>query len=276
MIRRRSFGLSATAALALAAQPLAAAPPNSPRPAPPAPTANEEDPMAMLGKMFTAEPLTADQQARLPQAQRIVALLIPDGTLGEMMGKTFDQMLGPILSQSEAPGAATIAKGTGFAASDLDLTDAQTAELAALFDPAYAERHKREMALVPEMMRSITTAIEPTMRKAMAELYAIHFTPAELADIETFFKTPSGTAYARKSFTMSSDPRIMAATMEAMPELMQGFEAMGKKADAATADLGKPRSFADLSLAEKAKVARLTGYSVKEIEEQLAARETDD
>lgn len=232
-----------------------------------------EDPFAALGKMFTAEPLTAEQEARLPQAQRIVALLIPDGTLGELMGKTFDQFLSPAMTELEVPGAATITKATGLEAGELALTEAQTAELAALFDPAYVERNKREMALLPDMMRGMMTAVEPAMRKAMGELYAIHFSPAELDDIETFFRTPSGTAYARKSFTMSSDPRIVAATMQAMPQMMAGFGEMEKKMAAASADLPPKRSFADLTAAEKAKVAKLTGTSVAEIEERLAARE---
>lgn len=231
-----------------------------------------EDPLAMLGKIFTAEPLTAEQEARLPQAQRIVALLIPDGTLGELMGKTFEQFLNPALAEIGTPGAATITKATGLDTSEFNLTEAETAELAALFDPAYAERQKREMAMMPDAMRGMMTMMEPVMRKAMGELYAIHFSAAELADIEAFFRTPSGTTYARKSFTMSSDPRIIAASMEAMPQMMAGFGEMEKKMAEAAADLPPKRSFAELSAAEKAKVAKLTGTSVAAIEERLAER----
>jgi hypothetical protein len=274
MIRRHILAAAAAslAALALAPQPLAAQDHSETQTSVKPP----EDPFAALGKMFVAEPLTAEQEARLPQAQRIVALLIPDGTLGELMGKTFEQFLNPAMAEMGAPGAATITKATGFDTAELSLTEAQTAELAALFDPAYAERQKREMALMPEMMRGMMTTMEPTMRKAMGELYAIHFSPAELNDIETFFRTPSGTAYARKSFTMSSDPRIIAATMDAMPQMMGGFAEMEKKLAAASADLPKRRSFADLTAAEKAKVAKLTGTSVAEIEERLAAHDALD
>jgi hypothetical protein len=259
MIRRRIFAATAgLAALALAPLPLAAQQRAS--------EAEEMDQaMAMLGQMFPAEPLTAEQQARLPQAQRIIALMIPDGTMSEMMGSMFDNMLGPMLAAVDAPATGTVTRATGIGASALDITPEQAAQLAALFDPAYVERHEREKALFPAMMRDMMTAMEPVMRKAMSELYAIHFSNTELDGIERFFLTDIGAAYARKSFTMSSDPRIIGATMEAMPQMMGAFADMERKMAQATADLPAPRSFADLSAAEQSKVAELTGYTVDEI-----------
>jgi hypothetical protein len=129
------------------------------------------------------------------------------------------------------------------------------------------------MAVMPALMRDMMTVMEPTMRKAMSELYAIHFSQKELDDIETFFQTESGTAYARKSFSMSSDPRILSATMESLPQLMGTFADMEKKIAAASADLPPKRSFSELSGAEKAKIAKLSGYSIAEIEEMIAQGE---
>lgn len=221
--------------------------------------------MAMLGQMFPAEPLTAEQQARLPQATRIITRMIPEGTMAEMMGSMFDKMIGPIMAASDTPAASAVAKGIGLPASAFDLPPDQLAELAALFDPAYAERNKREAAVMPGLMRDLMTVMEPSMRKAMSELYAINFTQAELDGIEAFFQTDIGTAYARKSFTMSSDPRVISATMEAFPQMMASFAEMERKMTAATADLPARRAFAELSASEQAKVAKLTGYSVDEL-----------
>jgi len=128
---------------------------------------------------------------------------------------------------------------------------------------------------MPTMMREMMTVMEPTMRKAMSELYAINFSQKELDDIEAFFQTDSGTAYARKSFTMSSDPRILAASMESLPQMMGAIGEMEKKIAAAGADLPAKRSFADLSQADKAKIATLTGYSVEQIEGLLAESESE-
>ena len=237
--------------------------------APPA-DAEIERTMAMLGSMFPAEPLTPEQEARLPQAQRIIARIIPEGTLGEMMGGMFDQMLGPIMKLADAPAIQTVSKGTGLPDYALQIEPEKAAEAALLFDPAYAERSQREAAVLPGLMRDMMAAMEPTMIKAMSELYAIHFTEAELAGIDAFFQTEIGAAYARKSFTLSSDPRIMAASMEAVPAMMGSFAKMEAKLAAAGEGLPAKRGFADLTPAEQARVAELTGYTVEEIAEEFA------
>lgn len=270
MIRPIVTAAASLAALALVPQPLAA---QSAHDDVAAQDAGEGDPMqeamGVLGSMFPVEPLTAEQQARLPQATRIISRMIPDGTMGEMMGGMFDKLLGPMMAAADAPASAAVEKGIGINPAGLGLSEEQTAEIAALLDPAYAERHAREMAVMPAIMRDMMTVMEPTMRKAMSELYAIHFSPKELDDIETFFQSESGASYARKSFTMSSDPRILSASMEAMPQMMGAFAAMEEKIAAASADLPPKRSFAELSGAEKAKIAKLTGFSVAEIEGML-------
>jgi hypothetical protein len=177
------------------------------------------------------------------------------------LGGMFDKMLGPFIAMGEGSAEEAVRKGIAMKPADIGLTEEQAAEVAAVLDPAYAERHSREMA----------TVMEPAMRKAMSELYAINFSPKELDDIEAFFLTDSGAAYARKSFTISSDPRLVSATMEIMPQMMGAIADIEAKIDAATADLPPKRSFADLTRAEKAKISKLTGLSVGEIEEMAAA-----
>jgi hypothetical protein len=273
MIRRRIFAATtALAALSLVAPPLAAQ-----EAAPEAEAAQSEaeemnQAMAMLSGMFPAEPLTPEQNARLPQANRIIATLIPEGTLGEMMGGMFDKVMGPMMNMAGPASIGTVTEATGLSSFDLDLTPEQSDELAQLFDPAWAERQKREMAVMPTLMAEMMNVMEPGMRKAMAELYAINFNQTELDGIEAFFKTQTGATYARKSFTMASDPRILSASMEAMPQLMGSLTSMEQKIAEAAADLPAKRGFGDLSAKEKARVAELTGRSVEDIEASLAAK----
>lgn len=234
----------------------------------------DPNPFAMLAGMFAVEPLTAEQEARLPQANAIITKLVPEGSLGEMMGKTFDSFMKPFADLPKSSAVERAANGMGVSRYDLELTDEQAQEIADMFDPAYEEREAREMALLPEMMNTMMTAMEPPMRKAMAELYAINFTEAELSDIDAFFSTPTGAVYARKSFTMASDPRIVAATMEAMPALLGPIGSIEEKAKAATADLPPARAFAELTAKERARITALTGFSAEEIEEWVSMRDT--
>lgn len=229
-----------------------------------------EQAMAMLGAMFTAEPLNAEQQARLPAAQGLIAKIIPEGTMGEMIDKMMGGVLGPIMAAAPDGATTTLAKQIGTEPYALDLTEEQAGELASLFDPAWAERQQRELAALPIIMKEVVTLMEPGMRKAMSELYAIRFSATELAEIDAFFSTGTGGKYARESFLMASDPRIMASTMEAMPALMGSIGDIEKRMAESTADLPAKRVFAELTAAEKAKVAEMTGLTVEDIEANLA------
>ncbi len=263
-----------TAPVALAAQdadaPIEAAADDSGEPADSEAGAMREA-MAMLGQIFPSEPLTAEQEARLPAAEALVVKVIPEGTMGEMMDKMFAGMLGPIIGAFPNGAANVLAKQIGTSEFGFSLDEAQAAELAGLFDPAWQERQQREAAMFPTLMKEAVVLMEPGMRKAMSELYAIRFSSGELTEIDAFFSTGTGFKYAREAFLMAGDPRIMSSTLEAMPALIGMMGDLEVRMAASVADLPAARSFAELTPAERAKVAEMTGYSVEEIEANLEA-----
>lgn len=237
------------------------------------PTEEDEmaEAMAMLGAMFQVEPLTSEQEARLPLASMIIAKIMPEGVMAEMMDGMFNGMLGGLMQMAdEAPATSVLANSLGITADELDLSEDQAAELVSLLDPAWRERREIEKALLPEMMKTLMSAIEPGMRKAMSELYAINFTRPELEGIDAFFSTETGAKYARKSFTMASDPRVMAASMEALPAMMGTFGEMEQKKAAASAHLPAVRSYAELNASEKARIEAATGLSAEDLESMSA------
>lgn len=229
-----------------------------------------EEAVAAMMAMFKAEPLTADQLARLPKAQALVARIMPPGTMDQMMGGMFDKMLGPMMALQAEPSSREIAEELGVEPEELELGDEDAAQAAAILDPAWKTRREREMAAVQKAVRVAMTAMEPAMRKGLAEAYAVAFTDTELNDIDAFFATPSGASYARKSYALASDPRIMAASFEAMPAMMAQMAVMEQEVKSATADLPPRRGYGDLSVAQRATLADLTGLSQDEIREGMA------
>lgn len=225
--------------------------------------------MGGLAAMFPVEPLTAEQQSRLPAATALIDQIVPTGTLGDMMGPMLDGVLGPIMDMEAGNATAILATSLGLYEEELDITPERAAQALAIMDPAWDERQKAELAAVPSVMARMFVTMEPTMKVAMSELYAVYFDDQELSDISAFFNTASGAAYARKSFTMSADPRMVGAMMQAMPDMMGVFAEMEEELGAATADLADPRSFDQLSAAEKKKLAALTGLTQASIEENL-------
>lgn len=223
----------------------------------------------MMRSMFKVEPLTAEQQARLPQAEKLVARIMPPGTMAQVMGGMFDKMLGPIMTMAGQASSSEVARELGVEAGDIQLENAEVARVAAILDPVWKERREAEMAAVQRMMGTVMTTMEPGMRKGMSEAYAINFTAAELADIERFFTTPSGATFARKSYALASDPRLIAASMEALPQMMAQMKVMEEEAKAATAGFPPRRSYADLTSAQRDEIARLTGLKQDAIREGM-------
>lgn len=69
----------------------------------------EADPFAALSQALTPEPLTPEQTARLPAAERVVAKVMPDGLYSRMMSEMFDGTMEPILEAIPGMDTATIA-----------------------------------------------------------------------------------------------------------------------------------------------------------------------
>lgn len=246
-------------ALALAAAPL------------PVQAQSAEDEAAMdaafaaLAENFEVEPLTAEQEARLPLAREIVAKLIPEGTLGELMGSMFDGMLGPMAALSANDSDNALYKSLGYSANELGIDDAAAEAALAIIDPAWRERDAVAAEMTQAMMADMMTQMEPMMRNVMAELYAIHFDDVQLADIHAFFSTESGTVYARESYRMASDPRIMAAVFSE-PDLLFGpIMQAAAEMDAAMAALPSARTMEELSEEEVARLSELTGLDREDI-----------
>lgn len=281
MIRRRIFAAStALAALALAAAPLAAQDTPPPVTVVEAPTGDEDtapsgDVQAMaalagmMGGAMKVDPLTPEQQARLPQAEAIIARIMPPGAMAESSRQMFDGFLGGLGGLGDAMPRGprfAVADALGMDPADLqDVSEEDANELASLLDPAWKEREDVIQGLVPGMMGDMMNVMEPPMRKAMAELYAIRFSSAELAAIEAFFATEAGTKYARESLSMASDPRLMSASMEVLPAVFASITDMEGRIKERMAGLPEPRRFANLSPKERERVAKLTGRSVEDL-----------
>lgn len=282
MIRRRVFtATTALAALAFAAPSLAAQDAPSPVTVVEVPAGDEgTEPSGdvqamaalagMMGEAMKVDPLTPEQQARLPQAEAIIARIIPPGAIADtsrdMFGGLFGGFIGGFGEEMPAGPRLAVAEALGIPPDSLDtLGEAETIELANLFDPAWKQREGAMQDLISLMMGEMMNVMEPPMRKAMAEFYAIRFSSAELAAIDAFFATEAGTKYARESLSMASDPRLMSASMEMLPAVFASIADMEARMKERMAGLPEPRRFADLSPEERERVAKLTGRSVEDL-----------
>ena len=271
----KRFLLAAASGLSLIAAPAPALAQGSGEP-----SAQQLEAMGdMFAGMFASEPLTDEQEARLPAAKALIDVMMPEGFYADMMGEMMSSTMMPFLDMMSGPGAADMVIGSRLLVEPevtAALSQEEKADLALLLDPAFSERGTIIQDVMGDIMFEAAVLIEPGFKEGMAKAYAIRFDDAQLADIAAFFETPTGKLYAQENIKLMADPQVMSASMQAMPQMMQQFGDMGAQIEAAMAALPPERNVADLSPEERSRMAQLLGVDAASLEDVVSPRVESD
>jgi len=226
---------------------------------------------SMFGSMFgEAEPLTPEQEARMPVAEGVVERIFPAGTYAKMMNDTMKPMMDGMMGSFMDLPVNEIAKLTGLFSEEMpELGEGSINEVMAILDPAFEDRTKLISEVTIQLVTDTMTQIEPAYRSGLARAYAVRFTEAELSDLNAYFSTPTGAKYAGESILIYTDPQVMSAMNEMMPAMMSMMPQMMQEITEASAQFPPARTYSELDDAEKAKLADLLGTT----QDELAARE---
>lgn len=229
-----------------------------------------DDAMESIFDDLEVTPLTPEQEARMPLAREVAALVAPEGALASTIGGFFsEEFIGAFETEQDAANnALTEVFGFYF---EFDLEQAAAEEALAIIEPNWQERRAAELAETEQMMSLITSAVEPSMREAMAELYAIYFTETQLREIAAFYGTPTGQVFARANYEMSGDPQFY-ARMFGNDALSEAFDVLGELEEFEAAPF-ETRAFADLTSQERQRLAELTGQSPDDLEAAMNSGE---
>lgn len=224
--------------------------------------------------MFEVEPLTAEQEARLPTAQRLVDLVIPPDAFQDTIGGMFGDIFG-VEPEAQTPNAVyALYEALGYAYyEDIDPTKAERA--LEIIDPHWRERSEIEASAMQDYVRQFMAAVEPVVRQSMVELYAIHFTEAQLLDIEAFFQTETGQVFARQSMNISRDQRLYSAMFRSFESLEEPFETDLSALEEALAAVPPRANYGDLTERERALLAALLGVDEAGLEQIMASAALD-
>lgn len=212
----------------------------------------------------------APDAARIAVAKVTIDYVFPAGTYAKMFGGSFSQIMDQAMdSMTEMP-IANLMNSTGISQEDIaKLGRATLADVMEIMDPAYKQRQKATMDAMMPVLSNMMTSMEPVMREALADAYARRFTLEQLNDMNRFFATPSGTAYANNSMVIMMDPEVVGRVTKDTPRMVQEFiaqlPAIQEKVKAATANLPKQRDYADLTPDQKARLASLLGTDEKNL-----------
>ena len=222
---------------------------------------------AVLGDIFKTEPLTPEQEARVPLGQAMAGFMMPQGSFATAMNDTMQPMMTMITGTVTNDPRSRLAEISGVPAADLAaLGDAGAQEALDIFDPQFAARTRRTSDAMVTMIARLLDAVEPSYREAMARALAVRFDEGEMRELLAFFATPVGGKFAQQSFLVQYDPRMM-GVLEAMgPAFVTIMPEMLEEITAIEAELGTARDFTELSAEERARAARLIGKSASELD----------
>ncbi|MBS0255873.1 MAG: DUF2059 domain-containing protein [Proteobacteria bacterium] len=213
-----------------------------------------------------AAPAAASDPARLAAAHALVDAILPPGSYARMMSGSLQPMMERMNAGMSQLPLRDLVAGAGLDEAAVARLGKTTAgEIMAIIDPAFAERQHRMFGVVLGELTKVMTASEPELRDAMAEAYARRFTLDQLNDINHFFASPSGQAYATNALTLMSDPALAARMQSLGPRIAGMMPEILAKARQSAADLPPMKGLKDLTPAERKRLAELLGVPEKEL-----------
>ena len=200
-------------------------------------------------------------QARLAAAKITVDHLFPLGTYERMMKGTMDQIMDSVLSGVSGMTVGDLAGASGLPNDEMsDEEKAKTiGDIAKEADPHFEERMKISNKVMMGEMVGLMTTMEPAIRTALSKIYARKYTAPQLGEMNAFFATQTGSAFARDYMMVFVDPEMMQSMMSMVPEMMTAMPDIMKKVEEATKHLPK-----------------VTGAAVEEEIEDIADADEDD
>ncbi|WP_260582411.1 DUF2059 domain-containing protein [Sphingopyxis sp. PET50] len=221
-------------------------------------------------KIFGTDKLPAIAPAQLALAQQTTGALVPPGSLEKMMdnlyGKLFRGLVGELGGMSDL----MLSYKTGVESDKIAALDAPSKEaIADIFDPHRKAREEQIMTNVKPIVSEVLRDLEAPMRDGMANAFARKFSADQLTQMNGFFATPAGSAYASEWMALQADPEVILAIIKSVPPMADKWidrapELENKFKD----DLPKEKQLTDLSDAELTRLAGLMKVDVQVLKEQ--------
>jgi hypothetical protein len=232
--------------------------------------------VAFLLSLLLATPVAAQAEApapaavesvdpaRLAKAEPIASVILPNGTMEKMMGPMMQKMIGPMMDGMTKMPIREFLKMGGLDPEQAEgLGEGTIEEMMAIIDPNF---RKRMDVLVNGMMPAMGRFMgryEPDMREGMAEAFAYRYSAAELDQISAFLKTPVGAKFGAGFMELATDSHYIGRLQKIMPEMMRAMPEIMKSSVEELAKLPKPRTYNDLTKAERERLTALLGADAK-------------
>ena len=171
--------------------------------------------------------------ARLAAAGRLVDLMMPPGSMREMMAEWMPTMDTILALTADRLGIDTEGMSREQRARAVETLGTQN-------DRHFRERLQITLDVTQRVTGEVLAEIEPDMRRIMVTLMARRFDQAEIGEMTAFFTTPTGRKYARMAFTMGQDPAWQEVLTLMTPRMVAAATRIEAAVRDATAHLDPP------------------------------------
>ncbi|AEG49578.1 Protein of unknown function DUF2059 [Sphingobium chlorophenolicum L-1] len=220
-------------------------------------------PVAAQAQVPAAAVQSADP-ALLAKAQPIASIILPNGTMEKMMGPMMQKMMGPMMDGMTKMPIREFLKVGGLDPERVEsLGEGTIGEMMAIIDPNYRKRMDVVVNTMMPAMGRFMGRYEPDMREGMAEAFAHRYNAVELDQISAFLKTPVGAKFGAGFMELATDPHYIGRMQKIMPDMMRAMPEIMKSSADELAKLPKPRTYNDLTKAERERLTALLGADAK-------------
>lgn len=228
-----------------------------------------DEAIALIEKIYGVDQLPAIPPAQLALAKKTTGALVPVGSLEKMMDNLYGKLFRGFLGEFGGISDLMLSYKTGVESEKIAALDAPTREkIADIFDPQRKAREEQIMANVKPIMSEVLRDLEAPMRDGMAAAFARKFNADQLTQMNAFFATPAGSAYASEWMALQADPEVMLAIIKSVPPMIDKWVDRGPELEGKFKDLPKEKQLSDLSDAELDKLAGLLKVDVQTLKEQ--------
>jgi len=198
--------------------------------------------------------------ARLEAARKAVTYIFPAGTYARMMDRTVNSIMQPMMDSVGKLPLRDLAAMGGVSEEKLAAMPEGTLEEAmSILDPAFKERTSAAMPIMFKAMGGLFSEFEPAMQEGLSRAYARQFDVRQLAELNAFFATPTGSTYASNSMLVFTDPEIMSSMQALVPVMMKRMPDIMKTVEEELKKFPKRKSYDELTPEERKRFAKLMG-----------------
>lgn len=225
--------------------------------------------IALIEKIYGVDQLPAIPPAQLALAKKTTGALVPAGSLEKMMDNLYGKLFRGFLGEFGGVSDLMLSYKTGVESEKIAALDQPTRDkIADIFDPQRKAREEQIMANVKPIMSEVLRDLETPMRDGMAAAFARKFSADQLTQMNAFFATPAGSAYASEWMALQADPEVMLAIIRSVPPMIDKWVDRAPELEGKFKDLPKEKQLTDLSDAELTKLAGLLQVDVQTLKDQ--------